>query len=75
MVELKEGYEWGYDSFRSNDPTCSSGDYINVWITDTLTGNVVWEGTTCPCHRGCGNRDCIRDDWNNRNTDVEPYRS
>lgn len=75
MVKLKDRYEWGCTDFHSNNPSCSSGDFMEVWIVDTLTGNIVWEGTTCPCQRGCNNRDCIRDDWNDGDTDVEPFRS
>lgn len=72
-MELKENLELVFG--ESIGRTCGSGGYTPVWIEDRTTGEVVWSGETCICGRGCGNRDCVRDDWEHHDTDIEQFRA
>lgn len=57
-MKLKPGYAlvWGE---RSDDRGCGSGATVNVALT--LNGQTVAAFVTCPCGRGCGNKDCVVD--------------
>ena len=71
---LKNGLCLRFGDFSSNDPTCGAGDLCDVEIVD-VDDAVVWRGVTCPCGRGCGGADCVRDDWERHDTDIEPFRA
>ena len=57
-IKMKEGYSlvWGE---RSSDLGCGSGTTVEVFLM--RNGSIVAEFVTCPCGRGCGNKDCVVD--------------
>lgn len=50
--------QWEYENPYDNDPTCGKGSRVHAVITDS-EGNTVFDGITCPCGRGCGNKEDI----------------
>lgn len=67
-MKLKNGYDlvWGE---RSDDRGCGSGTTVNVELTHD--GQTVAAFVTCPCGRGCGNKDCVVDNWGYHDTEPE----
>lgn len=67
-MKLKPGYAliWGE---RSDERGCWSGTTVNVELT--RDGQTVAAFTTCPCGRGCGNKDCVVDDLGYHDTEPE----
>lgn len=57
-MKLKEGYAlvWGE---RSDPNGCGSGTTVTVSLT--RDGRTVKQFLTCPCGRGCGNKDVVTD--------------
>lgn len=72
MVKIKSGLKLSYGEAVGR--SCGSGGYTPVLIVDEKTGKTVWAGVTCLCGRGCGNHDCVRDDWGYHDTDIEEFR-
>lgn len=68
---LKPGFTMWLEVLEN--PGCSNGSYPRYAIRDSA-GRVVQAGITCRCGRGCSGTDCIRDDWGDRDTDVEQFR-
>lgn len=72
-MKLKPGYAliWGE---RPDDQGCGSGAIVNVALTSD--GQTVATFTTCPCGRGCGDKDVVVDDWGYHDTDpaIEAVR-
>lgn len=66
-MKLKDGYSivWGE---RSGPNGCGSGTTVTVSLT--RDGRTVKQFLTCPCGRGCGNKDCVVDYWGDH--DCEP---
>lgn len=58
-MKLRKGY--GINVVSDNGHTCGDGGEIVVQLR--YYGDVVATYHTCHCGRGCGNRDCVRDDW------------
>lgn len=54
---------------------CGDGGYRLVRLVGKNSGLTVWSGMTCTCGRGCGNKDCVIDDWGYHDTDIEQYRA
>lgn len=71
MLELRPGLSLWVEDI--DNPGCTNGNYPEYEIR-TTSGDVVYAGVTCRCGRGCSGTDCIRDDWNDRDTDIEEYR-
>lgn len=71
-VEMKPGYRM-WTEFVEN-AGCNNGNYRR-WGIIGPHGQVVASGITCRCGRGCSGTDCIRDDWNYRDTVIERYRA
>ena len=69
--DLLSGYEIEAeeDTRDYNQTGCNFRDYRILYH-----GTVVHEGTSCSCGRGCSGLDCIRDDWNRHDTDIEEFR-
>lgn len=72
-LQLRDGleFEWG----DGPHGYCGDGGYSRVKIVDKTTHATVWQGVTCTCGRGCGGRDCVRDDWGYHDTDIEEFRA
>ena len=66
-MKLKEGYSivWGE---RSGPEGCGAGTTVEGFLT--RNGSIVAEFATCPCGRGCGNKDVVVDVWGDH--DCEP---
>lgn len=67
-MKLMDGYDlvWGE---RSSDRACGSGTTVKVALT--RDGQTVAAFTTCPCGRGCGNKDCVVDNLGYHDTEPE----
>lgn len=67
-MKLKHNYQlvWGE---RSSDWGCGSGTTVKVELTHD--GQTVAAFVTCPCGRGCGNKDCVVDDLGYHDTEPE----
>ena len=70
IPKLKAGYELIIEDIEN--PGCNNGNYPEYRIL--FHGEVVKEGLTCGCGRGCANTDCISDRWGYHDTDIEEYR-
>lgn len=70
-MKLKEGYSLVWGDTVGNG--CGSGGYADVDVV--YHGAVVRTLRTCPCGRGCANRDCVVDDWGRHDTDIEDIRA
>ena len=70
-LQLKPGLSMWVEDMENAG--CTNGNYPAYQIR-TNSGEVVYAGQTCRCGRGCSNTDCIRDDWGDRDTDIEEYR-
>lgn len=67
-MKLMDGYDlvWGE---RSSDLGCGSGTTVKVELTHD--GQTVAAFITCPCGRGCGNKDCVVDDCGYHDTEQQ----
>ena len=68
--QLREGLRL---EVTETDQYCGSGGR-RYWRLINTAGEWLEAGETCACGRGCGNSDCIRDDWGYRDTVIEQYR-
>lgn len=72
-MQLKNGYAlvWGK---LSSDRGCGAGTTVRVELT--RDGQTVAAFVTCPCGRGCGDKDCVVDDFGYHDTEptIEAVR-
>lgn len=66
-MKLKDGYVLMYEDIDSG-ATCGNGGHRHAYLM--YNGVEIATFDTCVCGRGCGNRDCVRDDWGAH--DCEP---
>lgn len=59
-MKLKEGYSlvWGERSSRLG---CGAGTTVEAFLMKN--GSIVERYVTCPCGRGCGDKDIVVDAW------------
>ena len=69
---LRQGFSLWLEDMENTG--CSNGNYHGYEIRDS-EGRAVRSGLTCGCGRGCANTDCVRDDWGDRDTDIEDFRA
>ena len=67
-MKLKPGYALILGE-RSSDRACGAGTAVKVALT--RDGQTVATFTTCPCGRGCGDKDCVVDAWGYHDTEPE----
>lgn len=67
-MKLQKGYKliWGE---RSSDLGCGAGTTVKVELT--RDGQTVATFVTCPCGRGCGDKDCVVDRWGYHDTEPQ----
>lgn len=66
-MKLKDGYSIRFGS-RSSSLGCGAGTTVEAFLMKN--GSVVERYVTCPCGRGCGDKDIVVDAWGDH--DCEP---
>ena len=72
-MELKDGYE--LVQLTNDGKQCGDGG-VTLWVL--AKGNeALHVFRSCHCGRGCGNKDCVRDDWGYHDCDplIEMVRA
>lgn len=70
-MKLQKGYYTVREDKDYETQGCGATIDVELWKGNRLIATFV----TCPCGRGCGNKDIVRDDWGYHDTALEAYRA